>query len=84
MLEVLKENNVYTIGITGFAESPLSREVDLKLNTLSEETDFRSEALASRIAQLSILDALYVSLMMRLDDKGTESLDTIRQAIFRK
>lgn len=84
LLEVLKENDVYTIGITGFADSPLSREVDLKLNTLSEETDFRSEALASRIAQLSILDALYVSLMIRLGDKGTESLDTIRQAISKK
>lgn len=84
LLEVLKKNDVYTIGITGFAESPLSRGVDLTLNTLSEETDFRSEALASRIAQLSILDALYVSLMIRLGEQGIESLDTIRQTISKK
>lgn len=84
LLEILKENDVYTIGITSFAESPLNQGADLSLNTLSEETDFRSEALASRIAQLTILDALYVSLMMRLGDKATQSLDTIRQAIARK
>lgn len=84
ILEILKENGVYTIGITGFAESPLNRGVDLSLNTLSEETDFRSEALASRIAQLTILDALYVSLMMRLGDQAADSLDVIRQAILKK
>lgn len=81
ILDILKEKNVYTIGITGFAESPLNRDVDLSLNTVSEETDFRSEALASRIAQLSILDALYVSLMMKMGDQAQDSLDTIRQAI---
>lgn len=81
ILDILKENNVYTIGVTGFAESPLNRDVDLSLNTLSEETDFRSEALASRIAQLSILDALYVSLMMKMGDQAQDSLNTIREAI---
>lgn len=84
ILEVLKENEVYTIGITGFSESPLNRGVDLSLNTISEETDFRSEALASRIAQLTILDALYVSLMMKLGDQATDALEVIRQAIQKK
>ena len=84
MLEILKANDVYTIGITAFAESPLNHDVDLALNTVSEETDFRSEALSSRIAQLSILDALYVSLMVKLGESATESLDTIRRAIQKK
>jgi len=84
ILDVLKENNIFTIGISGFADSPLNQNVDLSLNTLSEETDFRSEALSSRIAQLTILDALYVSLMMRLKTEGTESLDVIRQVIEKK
>jgi len=84
ILNTLKENNVFTIGISGFADSPLNQAVDLSLNTLSEETDFRSEALSSRIAQLTILDALYVSLMMRLETEGRESLDVIRQVIQKK
>lgn len=84
ILDTLTENGVYTIGITGFAKSPLNHGVNLALNTVSEETDFRSEALASRIAQLTILDALYVSLMMKLGDQATKALDTIRRAIQKK
>lgn len=81
VLDTLKEHDVYTIGITGFADSPIKQNVDLALNTISDETIFRSEALASRIAQLTILDALYVSLMIRLGDEASETLERIREAI---
>lgn len=84
ILETVKEKNVYTIGITGFFDSALSQGVDLLLNTLSEETDFRSEALSSRIGQLTILDALYVSLMIKLENQGRESLNNIRKVIEKK
>lgn len=81
ILKTVKKNKVKTIGITGYTQSPFSQAVDIPLYTLSEETDYRSEALASRIAQLSILDALFVNLMMALDEKGAESLKNVREAI---
>lgn len=81
LLDTLKQNGVFTIGITSFTQSPFSQQVDVPLYTLSEETDFRSEALASRIAQLSLLDALYVTIMMRLDEKGKQSITKVRKAI---
>ncbi|MCC5889825.1 MAG: MurR/RpiR family transcriptional regulator [Alkalibacterium sp.] len=84
ILDTVKENNVFTIGITGFTQSPLSQAVDIPIYTLSEETDFRSEALASRIAQLSILDALFVNLMMYLNQDGTDSLNRLRKSIKKK
>jgi DNA-binding MurR/RpiR family transcriptional regulator len=84
ILETVKEQQVTTICITGFTQSPLSQGSDISLYTLSEETDFRSEALASRIAQLSILDALYVNVMASLDDKGQTSLQHVRKAIEKK
>ncbi|OJF94735.1 MurR/RpiR family transcriptional regulator [Alkalibacterium sp. 20] len=84
ILETVDEQNVSTICITGFTQSPLSQGADISLYTLSEETDFRSESLASRIAQLSILDALYVNVMMALEDKGKESLKYVRRAIQKK
>ncbi|SFC11772.1 transcriptional regulator, RpiR family [Alkalibacterium subtropicum] len=84
ILETVKEQQVATICITGFTQSPLSQGSDISLYTLSEETDFRSEALASRIAQLSILDALYVNVMASLDDKGQASLQHVRKAIQKK
>lgn len=84
LLELLKQNNVTTISITDLTQSSLSRDTDIVLHTLSEETDFRSEALASRIAQLSILDALYVNVMVALGDKNKKALNNVRRAIRKK
>lgn len=81
ILETAIENGAMTIGITGFPKSPISQKVDVALYTSSEETEYRSEALASRIGQLSLIDALYVNVMMsdRVDAK--QSMEKVREAI---
>lgn len=81
ILEVVKANGVKTIGITNFAKSPLSQGVDIALYTMSEETDYRSEALSSRIAQLAMIDAIYVNVLMAMKDTGKEALQKVRAAI---
>jgi DNA-binding MurR/RpiR family transcriptional regulator len=81
VLNVAKENKVKTIAITNFAKSPLSQKVDISLYTVAEETDYRSEALSSRIAQLSIIDALYVNVMMARKEEGKKALHKMRNAI---
>ena len=81
VLEVAKKNKVRTIAITNLAKSPLSSGVDIPLYTVSQETEYRSEALASRISQLSIIDALYVNIMMKRKELGKESLQKMREAI---
>ena len=43
---------------------------------MSTETRYREEAMASRIAQLSLLDSLYVSVAIRRPDS---SLDALRE-----
>ncbi|MBU8909013.1 MurR/RpiR family transcriptional regulator [Desertibacillus haloalkaliphilus] len=80
-LEVAKEHSVRTIGITTLAKSPLSEGVDIPLYTVSEETEFRSEALASRLAQLSIIDALFVNVSIGRKDVMKTSLQNMREAI---
>ncbi|MBM7541815.1 MurR/RpiR family transcriptional regulator [Amphibacillus cookii] len=82
--ETVMKNGVKTIGITGFTQSPLSQKVDIPLYTLSEETDFRSEALASRIAQLSVIDAIYVNVLMARKEAGKLSIEKMRKAIATK
>ncbi len=82
--QVVKKTGAKTIAITNFAKSPLSKEVDMALLTISDETDYRSEALSSRIAQLSYIDALYVAIMMKLTNKGQDSLEKMRKAISTK
>lgn len=84
VLRVLKEKNVTIICLTNFAKSPLSKEADIALYTVSEETDFRSEALSSRIAQLSLIDALYTNVMIARQDKGKQSLQDMREAMSHK
>jgi RpiR family transcriptional regulator, carbohydrate utilization regulator len=81
VLDVAKKNRVTTIAITHFAKSPLSNGVDIPLFTVSQETEYRSEALASRISQLSIVDALYVNTMMKRKDLSKSSLQKMRDAI---
>ncbi|MGG0657800.1 MurR/RpiR family transcriptional regulator [Rummeliibacillus pycnus] len=76
-----KEHGASIIAITGFPKSPISQLADVALCTSSEETEFRSEALSSRIGQLSIIDALYVNTMVQHKDDANHALKKIRHAI---
>jgi DNA-binding MurR/RpiR family transcriptional regulator len=48
--------------LSSYASTPLSRLADVELVTAARETLFRTEALASRLAHLSLIDALYVAV----------------------
>lgn len=67
--------------ITSDRNSPLARRADVTLLTISEETSFRSESLASRIVQLALIDSLYTSVMLANPRKSKNSLQSIRDAI---
>lgn len=81
ILKTAKKNGAKIIGITGYPKSPLAKNSDVVLYTSAEETEYRSEALSSRIAQLSLIDALYVNVMKLNKEKAKKSLDKIREAI---
>ncbi|ADC48303.1 MULTISPECIES: MurR/RpiR family transcriptional regulator [Alkalihalophilus] len=84
VLDVAEEHGATTICITTLAKSPLSRQVDIPLYTVSKETEYRSEALASRLAQLSIIDALYVNVSIQRKEQMKDSLQRMRKAISNK
>ncbi|MCT8137174.1 MurR/RpiR family transcriptional regulator [Anaerobacillus sp. CMMVII] len=81
VLEVAKNAGATTIAITTLAKSPLSQGADITLYTVSDETEYRSEALSSRLAQLSIIDALYVNISIARKDLMKHTLTKIRSAI---
>lgn len=81
ILDVVKETGATTIGITNYAKTPLAEKVDIPLYTTSKETLYRSEALSSRIAQLSLIDAIFVNIMIKREKESKESLQKIRKAI---
>jgi len=81
VLKTAKKNGAKTIGITSYPKSPICQYSDVALFTSSEETEYRSEALSSRIAQLSLIDALYVNIMILNNEKAKRSLGKVREAI---
>ncbi|RWZ59035.1 MurR/RpiR family transcriptional regulator [Halobacillus fulvus] len=84
IVDVAKSNGAKTVAITNFAKSPLTKLVDVSLYTVSEETEFRSEALASRIAALSLIDSLFVNYSVKKKEQTQESTQKMRKAISRK
>lgn len=61
-IEVAARTGATTIAITNNPRSPLARASDLVLVTAVSESTFRSGAMASRIAQLAVLDFLFTRI----------------------
>lgn len=80
-IQVARERGAKTIGISSTMKSPLTRAVELSLYTTSRETLFRSEAMASRLVQLSVMDVLYVGVAARKQGVTLENLQKIRESI---
>jgi DNA-binding MurR/RpiR family transcriptional regulator len=74
------KRGVFTILITGFARCPLAKMCDITLWVSAGET-FKSESLRSRIAQLCLLDSLYIGVMLKRGNDGLGSLRLTREAV---
>lgn len=70
-----------TIAITNNPKSPLARACDLVLVTAVSESTFRSGAMASRIAQLAILDFLYTRIAQADYDTISANLQRTLDAV---
>ncbi|WP_243395812.1 MurR/RpiR family transcriptional regulator [Sphingomonas oleivorans] len=69
-----REAGARTIVITNYARSPIQAHADILLYTMARETRFRTEAMASRIAQLCVIDALIAALALADYDRATDTL----------
>ncbi|CAN5156444.1 MurR/RpiR family transcriptional regulator [soil metagenome] len=69
-----REAGAKTIVITNFARSPIQAYADTVLFTMARETQFRTEAMASRIAQLCVVDTLIVALALADYERSSEIL----------
>jgi|SRR4051794_7408113 RpiR family transcriptional regulator, carbohydrate utilization regulator len=61
-LKLAKEAGATIICITNSSKSPITKISDIILQTASNETLFRTDAISSRIAQLTIIDILVASV----------------------
>lgn len=74
-LKGAKEAGAKTLVITSFSRSPITEFADLVLVAGGPEQSFRMEAMTSRIAHLSVLDALFVAVAMRIKRRANPALD---------
>ncbi|QYH36569.1 MurR/RpiR family transcriptional regulator [Salinibacterium sp. M195] len=61
-LAIARAAGAATIAITNHESSPLAEHADIVLTTAARETGFRSGALGSRIAQLMVVDCMFVGV----------------------
>ncbi len=73
--ETLKRRKVTVIGITSYQDSPLASHSDITFISSSDESNYRSEGMYSLLAQLAIVDTLFMMATVRM---GPATEDTIR------
>lgn len=69
-----REAGARTIVVTNYGKSPIQAFADVVLFTVARETDFRTEAMTSRVAQLGVIDALIACLALEDHEKSSETL----------
>ncbi|MEK6721840.1 MAG: MurR/RpiR family transcriptional regulator [Chloroflexota bacterium] len=80
-LRVAAASGAITIAITNFGRSPLTEHARQVLTTAARETTFRSGAMASRIAQLAVIDYLFVGVAQRSYERTMRALERTYAAV---
>jgi DNA-binding MurR/RpiR family transcriptional regulator len=80
-LRAARDAGATTVAITNFPNSPLARLADLVLTTTARETRYRSGAMSSRIAQLAVVDFIFVRIAQRSFGQTSESLRRTYEAV---
>lgn len=80
-LEQAAAREATSIAITNFRRSSLARVADVVLTTAVHESVYRSGAIASRVAQLTIVDCLFVGVAREDHDGTLAALDRTYLAV---
>ncbi|MET3293144.1 MurR/RpiR family transcriptional regulator [Brevibacillus fluminis] len=78
-----KRQGATIITLTKFGPSPVAELADIKLFTSSVEQSIRSGAMASRIAQLNVIDILFITTISRSPESVIPALEKSRLAVNR-
>lgn len=75
-VKAARESGATTIAVTSFSRSPITDFTGIVLVAGGPEVSFRLEAMTSRIAHLSVLDALFVAVALQTRERANVALDT--------
>ena len=80
-LALAKQRGATTVALTNFPRSPLAELGDHVLTTAARETTFRSGATASRLAQLTVVDCVFVGVAQRTFETTQQALELTHDAV---
>jgi len=81
VLEQARSRGATTVVLTNFPRSPITEVADFVLTTAARETTYRSGAMASRLAQLTVVDCLFVGVAARNRDRARRALEATAEAV---
>ena len=64
LAKVAKNKGIKIITLTSVASNPIRDLGDIRLSTVEMKSDFRATALSPRISQLTVIDMIYIKLML--------------------
>lgn len=77
-LELARQSGALTVAITGSPESPLARAADERLIAHARESTLRAGAMVSRIAQLVLVDCLFMGVARLRYEQTVDALRLTR------
>jgi DNA-binding MurR/RpiR family transcriptional regulator len=80
-LRTAGEHGATTVALTNFPRSPIADVASHVLTTAVRETTFRSGAMASRIAQLTVIDCLFIGVAQKHLDSAKTALESTYEAV---
>ena len=83
-LELARKNGARTIAVTNYMNSPLSDHADVVLCSTARGSPLLGENAAARVAQLNILDAIFVMVAQRDYDAAERNLSRTKGAVRNK
>jgi DNA-binding MurR/RpiR family transcriptional regulator len=84
-LELARQRGARTVCITNHSDSPLTRSGDFCLFTSTRVSHFREEEMASNLATLALVEALYVGICVQRSDASVQAVSkTMRATRHRK
>lgn len=80
-IKLASKNGAKIIAITNYSESPIALFSDVVLNSTSQGSHLLGENAASRIAQLNILDTLFVAIAQKDLKTAEKNLNKTQQSV---
>jgi DNA-binding MurR/RpiR family transcriptional regulator len=80
-LRLARTRGCVTVAITNYPRSSLARTAHLVLTTATRETVFQAGSMASRTAQLTVVDCMYLALAQHTHDRSVQALELTSAAL---